>query len=57
MYVNISASKPCALRRYSTGMVCVCNDNYCDELDDAAVKAKDTNEIIVVSSSRVTNTT
>lgn len=34
-------------------MVCVCNDTYCDQLDDAAVTARDTNEIIVVSSSRV----
>lgn len=31
----------------------MCSDSYCDELDDAAVKAKDSNEIIVVSTSRV----
>lgn len=46
-------TKPCALRRYSTGLVCVCNETYCDELDDATVKTSDSNEIIVVSTSKV----
>ncbi|XP_050327149.1 lysosomal acid glucosylceramidase-like [Bactrocera neohumeralis] len=25
---------PCALKEYSTGLVCVCNSKYCDYLDD-----------------------
>ncbi|XP_011192906.2 lysosomal acid glucosylceramidase [Zeugodacus cucurbitae] len=25
---------PCALKKYNTGLVCVCNSHYCDYLDD-----------------------
>lgn len=47
----IKIAKPCVLRKYPDGYVCVCNSTYCDTLEDVP---NDLNgRFIVVSSSRV----
>jgi len=43
---------PCILRDTKYGSVCVCNSTYCDYLESDDVKPNNSNEFIVVSSSK-----
>lgn len=45
-----SAHKPCQLREYASGYVCVCNETYCDTFD--VEKPQQFGEYIVVSSTK-----
>lgn len=47
------ASKPCALRSYPEGHVCVCNTTYCDTIDEDDVTVQREDQIIVITSSAV----
>lgn len=45
--------KPCVLRKYPTGFVCVCNATYCDTLDDEMVTLRHPRQMILLTSSAV----
>lgn len=42
---------PCAPQEFTDGIVCVCNDTYCDTLED--VEPTGENDFVAVSSSKV----
>lgn len=46
-------SKPCSLRKYPAGYVCVCNATYCDTIEDEAVTLSHADQIILMTSSAV----
>lgn len=58
-YVTVTPSplildqKPCALRRYSSGFVCVCNSTYCDNLVEESVTLEGKDQMILITSSEV----
>ena len=58
-YVTVTPSalildqKPCAMRRYSSGFVCVCNSTYCDNLVEESVTLEGKDQMILITSSEV----
>lgn len=46
----LQTQKPCRLRRFQRGSVCVCDDNYCDSLD--VPEPKNMEYILVTSSNQ-----
>lgn len=47
--VSSSASKPCHLKAFKTGLVCFCNETYCDTLEFDLPKVK--GEALIISTS------
>lgn len=45
----LQTQKPCRLRQFQRGSVCVCDDNYCDSLD--VPEPKNLEYVLVTSSS------
>lgn len=45
--------KPCVLRKYPAGYVCVCNATYCDTLEEDRVILRDPNQLILFTTSLV----
>lgn len=48
----LDGAVPCNVRQFAAGLVCVCNETYCDTLDGPLTPV-DRNHLIVVSSSKV----
>lgn len=47
--------KPCALRKYPAGYVCVCNATYCDTFEEDSVTLRDPDQLILITSSAVSD--
>lgn len=52
---NPIGQKPCVRKKYPEGFVCVCNATYCDNLVEDMVTLKESNQIILLTSSAVSS--
>lgn len=53
IYQFSAQNKPCSLKRFVTGLVCVCNATYCDTLDDDTLHPTSIDQILAITSSEV----
>lgn len=49
LYFPSGASRPCALRSFPDGQVCVCNATYCDTLDEPLIPSSQDQVIVVTT--------